>query len=39
MKFEFNQPNVFSEKKDVKIQCMYVAVQDEWPWMKGQNSV
>ena len=23
-----------SEKKDIKIQSMYVVVQNEWPWMK-----
>ena len=28
MKFKFKQPSVFWE--------MYVAVQNEWPWMKGQ---
>ena len=30
---------VFSEKKDVKVDCMYVTVHNKWPWVKGQNPV
>ena len=36
MKFDFNS-QVCSEKKDVK-KGYYVAVQNEWLWVKGQRS-